>query len=532
MSTLTIKHTDIYLQRTYSRIINGLNPYSVIFLGDLFDGGREWATETSESPEHRFKKYGELYWLNEYRRFNKIFLPDWHIMEGNRRFIASLPGNHDLGFGNGIQKPVKDRFIAYFGEPNRIDIIGNHTFVGLDTVSLSAKEQDMAGATQEIWGPPNDFLNAYRLKRDEAYRRHLDMLKYKPSLETPILQDHEVMEAKAEHSIATPRPASSDADLPTILLSHVPLYRSSGTPCGPLREKHPPSPPAPGETESPAIDGPNSIPYYRGYQYQNALTAQLSHEIITKLGSNVDYVFSGDDHDYCEVVHRGFPSRGQGIKEITVKSISWAMGVRRPGFLLVSLWNELDSHGRSLKHEHTSTIQTHLCLLPDQLSIFIQYGLLLAISLFALAARAGFRVIRPAAYRTSNAAVVLLPRYSGAETEKHLTNGYQNHTLDDAYGHQSSTSSTSSAEDYNGAYLSTRNAAANRARSESPFKAGYGYRVVPVQPERDEYNRRSLHKPAPGPKGDLAEFLTQWGWSVTTVGCVVLPYYIWLWNYR
>ena len=118
---------------------------------------------------------------------------------------------------------------------------------------------------------------------------------------------------------------------------------------------------------------------------------------------NVEYAFSGDDHDYCEVLHRGYTSRSGGVREITVKSISWAMGVRKPGVLLVSLWNPVDDKGAPIKSAESSrdsepqkqtsgTIQTHLCLLPDQLSIFIQYAFLLGITLVVILIEAVYAV--------------------------------------------------------------------------------------------------------------------------------------------
>ncbi|QRW21311.1 hypothetical protein RhiXN_06300 [Rhizoctonia solani] len=60
-------------------------------------------------------------------------------------------------------------------------------------------------------------------------------------------------------------------------------------------------------------------------------------------GGTIEYVnrlaqvFSGDDHDYCEVRHPIGDDSGQTVREISVKSFSMAMGIRRPGFQLLSL---------------------------------------------------------------------------------------------------------------------------------------------------------------------------------------------------
>lgn len=65
---------------------------------------------------------------------------------------------------------------------------------------------------------------------------------------------------------------------------------------------------------------------------------------------------SGDDHDYCEVQRQG------GVREVTVKSFSMAMGIRRPGFQLLSV---PENGGNS-----AGTVDM-LCLLPDQIGIYL-----------------------------------------------------------------------------------------------------------------------------------------------------------------
>ncbi|KAA6415346.1 MAG: manganese ion homeostasis (Fr) [Lasallia pustulata] len=399
LSTLTVRYTDLYLRRSFSLLNKALHPDTVFFLGDLFDGGREWATRGSESPEPRYKKYGEDFWLQEYGRFGRIFFRNWahhrdhqrHTQQ-NRKIITGLPGNHDLGLGIGIQRPVRARFNAYFGEGNAINIIGNHTFVSVDTLSLSAKGQlDPTTGRQgigydedpnaDIWKPVEEFLNTVQEKKARLLARELHLRagspEYPPQERTAV-----GLYTAAARSPPTHDPAMNS--LPTILLTHVPLYRVEGTPCGPLRERHPPT----ANHGLPlASDPPNAIPIQSGYQYQNVLTPALSHELIAKIG-HVQHVFSGDDHDYCDVVHRGYTATGGGVREITVKSMSWAMGVRRPGFLMVSLWHPVDARGSPLAAPAATTLQTHLCLLPDQLGVFVRYALLLAVTLAALVVRA------------------------------------------------------------------------------------------------------------------------------------------------
>lgn len=244
LSSLTIAFTDLYLKRSYKQLHRLLNPDTVFFLGDLFDGGREWSTYAPafHASEDQWKRYGETYWLQEYDRFGNIFFAPDQVSGGRpvtkaKRVIASLPGNHDLGFGNGIQKPVKERFRAYFGESDRVDVLGNHTFVSLDTVSLSAMGQ--ADADDSIWNGTLNFLENAKEIKSKTVQRALDMdgtsRLYKYHHE--VLQTEQVDE---KHSLAKMSQYSKSPELPTIVLSHVPLYRDSGTPCGPWRERSPP----------------------------------------------------------------------------------------------------------------------------------------------------------------------------------------------------------------------------------------------------------------------------------------------------
>lgn len=389
------------MRRSFSSIQHTLDPDSVLFLGDLFDGGREWSTPHSQSPEERWRKYDDDYWKKEFHRFVKIFINPWTNQETHstnprgRRLIASLPGNHDLGFGSGVQIPVRDRFQNFFGNGNRVDVIGNHSFVSVDTLSLSAMDQpdpetgstgggngDGERPNQKIWQQPEDFLNEMKVHRGRA---EMDELRFLGKPRKGRLFNYEVSEPT--------KPAVSREDdpeiigLPAILLTHVPLYRNPATPCGPLRERYPPS------AEGLEEDDPNSIKISSGYQYQNVLTKTISNDIVSKVGPNLVHVYSGDDHDYCEITHREFSG---SPKEITVKSTSWAMGVRKPGFVLTSLWNPIDpATGKSIGSSSSgTTIQNHLCLLPDQLSIFIHYGIVLAFTITVLTVRAVILALR------------------------------------------------------------------------------------------------------------------------------------------
>ncbi|KAL9085099.1 MAG: hypothetical protein Q9165_007743 [Trypethelium subeluteriae] len=465
--------------------------YTIIFLGDLFDGGREWSTYHSESPEKEWRKYGEDFWLQEYDRFGRLFFTHWvdagiaaRPGQPGRKLIASLPGNHDLGFGVGIQQPVRARFNAYFGEGNRVDVFGNHTFISVDTVSLSA--MDDAQTDPAIWSPTEAFLTGVRDAKRRAAGKELRSQAGKTSTGRFV---HKVTDTDTTYPILK---SDDVTEFPTVLLSHVPLYRAEGTPCGPLRERWPPSPEAwptaPGKKtpeHSPVYDERNAIRIAAGYQYQNVLTPEISQDITKRIG-DVSYAFSGDDHDYCDVVHRSYPNAGSGIREITVKSLSWAMGVRRPGFVMLSLWNPVDASGNSIGgNRDQPTLQTHLCLLPDQLGIFIRYALLAILSIAILATRAvalAYGYLSPTAAPAYAKGTPILP----LSRDSSPAAAHRRARADSL--RESETFTATMSDKQHPGHLSARSAS-SRVRSVSPALGGYG---LPSQAPQQFPNNRAV----------------------------------------
>jgi len=410
--------------------------------------------------------------MNEYRRFGDIFFKHWGDAgmeprpgQPGRKIISSLPGNHDLGFARGVQRGVRDRFNAYFGDGNRIDVIANHTFVSIDSVSLSAFGQESPQEVEDIWKPTKDFLESAKWQKKRLIQRELRAqqgLKPYPGMPHYSINSEDLAKSQLPH-------ANDDVtEFPTILLSHVPLYRAPGTPCGPLREHWPPTPPPAGQPPL-EHDDRNAISVRGGYQYQNVLNREITADIAEKVG-DIRYAFSGDDHDYCEVVHKAYTSAGGGIREITVKSISWAMGVRLPGIVMLSLWNPVDVHGNPKNGDASKTVQIKQCLLPDQIGTFLKYGLLFGLTFLLLLLRAvliTFGVIGLAPEATTSP---LLPTTntlsSSAENDKH---NYNNQ-----YTHEAQFSNSSTSSERASTLLSARTPQA-RTRSISPqTDTGYG----------------------------------------------------------
>ncbi|PBP20595.1 cdc1-like protein [Diplocarpon rosae] len=495
LDKLTMMQTDNYMKRSYISLQRKLHPDTVFFLGDLFDGGREWKTAHGDSndpswmaalrPKHEQsyaeiwkEKYGEKFWLHEYDRFGRIFYDFWNLAgaeagpwQRGRKIISTLPGNHDLGFGDNIKLPIRNRFETYFGEGNRVDVIGNHTFVSVDSVSLSAgaSEHD----TEEITKPVLEFLERVKTMKRKAVARELSII----GGEEKVLQyahrveDISKVDWKNRPSLGL---GPDSPELPTILLTHVPLYREPGTPCGPNRERWPPETPPKGQLTPVNPDHRNAISVSKGYQYQNVLSETDSIKLINSIG-NVVQVFSGDDHDYCEIIHS--PAKNNA-REITVKSTSWAMGVRKPGFLMLSMWNPIDAFGAPLHSSHSGhgsaaqtavTMESHLCLLPDQIGILIRYALLIVFTISMILIRAALTPIlqlSPFSPLSSQCAGEpdnpLLPI-----TKQDLKRDLEDHSPSIHRISKSSTSST-----HSNPSLAPRSSAA-RTRSVSPA-TGYG----------------------------------------------------------
>ncbi|CCD22268.1 putative lipid phosphatase CDC1 NDAI_0A01100 [Naumovozyma dairenensis CBS 421] len=282
---LTRVMLDHYHERNWKYVHYYLDPDTNFFLGDLFDGGRYWDDD---------------YWLKEYTRFNKIF-----PKKQSRMTVMSLPGNHDIGFGDTVIESSLERFTTYFGDPSAYVDVGNHTFVLVDTISLSDK---LNSNVSEV---PKKFLNEF---------------------------------AMGSHPMTK------------ILLTHVPLWRNANQQkCGSLRESK------------------KAFPIQKGDQYQTVIDLELSQEVLSKIQPSL--LFSGDDHDYCQIQH-SYTANGmtKHAEEITVKSCAMNMGISRPAIQLLSLYNPNRKSGND-------TYQTEMCYLPDPYKPIKMYLLMTIVSL-------------------------------------------------------------------------------------------------------------------------------------------------------
>ncbi|KAK9762471.1 hypothetical protein K7432_011749 [Basidiobolus ranarum] len=131
-------YTDIYMKRTYRILQSQMEPQVIFYLGDLFDGGREWEDKA---------------WFEEYDRFSSVF-----STVKSSTYLFSVAGNHDIGFGKSTVPHAYDRFIDKFGEINYSVNIGNHSIVVLNTMALNGGSEKYAREAQALIEKSKDTL--------------------------------------------------------------------------------------------------------------------------------------------------------------------------------------------------------------------------------------------------------------------------------------------------------------------------------------------------------------------------------------
>lgn len=309
--------SDNYLHRNHNMYNKVLQPDSVIFVGDLFDGGREW---------------NDTQWLKEYKRFNKIFNP----LDGVRQ-LRQIPGNHDVGFGNGIDFEKYSRFKAYFGNADEVVLLGNHSIILMDTVSLSCKDDSRVKQSSE------EFLSKFE---DSS---------------SPYFQ------------------------YPRIAFSHVPLFRFNELQhCGPFRES---------KKKFPVVKG-TQYQTVLEYEMSQRIINSIKPAILFS-GDDHDYChirhpigksYSKNPSDY--EYHAGDHPGISYADEVTVKSSAMTGGIQKPAIQLLSLWNPLDKVEDSWKVDNkeslsvdSETAVTHLCYLPSPYKPLVHYGIFIAVSI-------------------------------------------------------------------------------------------------------------------------------------------------------
>ncbi|KAF8967862.1 hypothetical protein BDZ97DRAFT_1801621 [Flammula alnicola] len=301
--------------------------------------------------------------LEEYEqavhKFKSIFEMD------HSTAVYYIPGNNDVGLGSvtSISKNLRSYYTKNFGPLNQNFVISNHTFVGLDAPGLV----------------------------DEDYHRHAKYVSFddwKPIPDGPISFVKEL----SEHGPGN-----------VILLSHIPLSRSEMADCGPLREK-------------------GRIRRTAGRGYQSMLGKQTTSFLLQNLEPLA--VFSADNRDYCDYTHvvpgtqKDAYNPSNSIREVTVKSFSMSVHIKRPGFQLLSLVDPA-----KMANPGSPSFIDRPCLLPDQYRIYTSVYLpSFLVTLFILLFL-NFRRRRPIPLKRFDTLVSLppSPRSSGRNSPNPLT---------------------------------------------------------------------------------------------------------------
>ncbi|KAJ1987991.1 hypothetical protein EDC05_005545 [Coemansia umbellata] len=122
-------YTDIYMRKSYRLLQDIQQPSVIINLGDLMDGGREWADDD---------------WLPEYQRYRSIFTARYPMR------VYEMAGNHDIGIGNTVVQGALERFHKTVGPTNQVIELGGHQIVLLDTLTLESDSPEVSSASNKL----------------------------------------------------------------------------------------------------------------------------------------------------------------------------------------------------------------------------------------------------------------------------------------------------------------------------------------------------------------------------------------------
>ncbi|KAI9627400.1 hypothetical protein H4Q26_017397 [Puccinia striiformis f. sp. tritici PST-130] len=293
-----------------------------IFWGEYYDFHRTISDSDPQLPSIEYS-YPERPWL---LRWFSIQIIDQFIRKSFRSIIKIL-GNHDVGLFPSTTKIQSTLARQRFMQNWKPHLLNGHLQWANHTM---------------IWIDSLALIEEFKFKSSGLSNEAGEVTKFINGLSGP------------------------DMLLPKILFTHVPLWRPQGTSCGPLREHV------------------KVISQGSGVNYQNEIPYEPTKLILEKIQPSL--VFSGDDHDYCSIIHT-LPSNSLAnpsplkIPEISVKSFSMGMGIHNPGYQLLTLSNP--NKYATTPSEITSFHQD--CILPDQIRIYTHVYLpLLGVSLVVI----------------------------------------------------------------------------------------------------------------------------------------------------
>ncbi|KAL0491819.1 ethanolamine phosphate phosphodiesterase [Acrasis kona] len=214
-------------------------------------------------------------WIWEYERYQTVFSQP----KGYKAVPTyNVSGNHDIGFGDRT-KNVIDRFKSKFGERLNYEFnVGGVKFLVINSLYLeqiSYRHYEEADRDVNLYD-----MNEYRNEALNFINKYV-----------------------------------SKDQTNTVLFSHVPLFREDYQSCGAYQDSR----------RTPMRQG-------RGISYQNLLQKHTSDYILKAIKPK--RVFSGDDHENCEYVHK---YDGYESIEVTVGSFSFLQGTVSPSYGMINI---------------------------------------------------------------------------------------------------------------------------------------------------------------------------------------------------
>lgn len=260
----------------------------------------------------------DVYIKKNYQALMNHLQPDYVFFLGD--YLDNGRSSDDVYF-----KSQYDRFFNIFQftkygfKKNKnyfVSVPGNHDIGVADGVKIPSRERFTT-----TFGKPNDVLT-------------IDGVEF-ITLDTPsLIAKDEKIYLKPKDFLDNNYATGKEKLNPRVLLSHIPLFRGADKTCGFLRE--------------------GDFRPSKGYQYQSLVDSEITIDLLDRI--EPDLIFSGDDHDYCDINH------SSTTREITVKSISMAMGIWYPGVQLLTFSNS-----------DRFVYQTDLCLLPTPYHNIVHY---------------------------------------------------------------------------------------------------------------------------------------------------------------
>lgn len=305
----------------------------IVFLGDIFDGGR--ILSENEYKDHL-------------KRFHAIFGKSSMTSAGDMKYqtpsfnpnFRFIPGNHDIGLGKMYYSETASKLYENnFGPLNwhELDASGEILLVGIDSVALSSIDDSFLLQNNDDDDDESSISILSRAVKDAW--EHVNAV--------ASVIDEDINNAKMKNKMA------GNIKL-IILFSHIPLYREPNASCN-LN----------------SIVQRSGIQNSQGVSYRNLVSETVSLKILKKIRPN--FIFTGDDHSWCKHEHVYITTSGQkqSSTEITVSTFSWLQGSIQPGYLLLDI-----DYPRSIQIPSPELrINLKACSLPNQYRIFGFYFL-------------------------------------------------------------------------------------------------------------------------------------------------------------